>query len=153
LPLPGGVKQRQKTSWEINFPKILPITAVSPIPATIPMAKDLVDFHTLDILASASVDISCGQVLTDRHRHIAIVAKKGRACAYLVQVKSGMLKLTRHATADIATNWLESDYQYERALDRLTEMGRRKGITDSARVALDSLRKNGKEPVQRMLFG
>lgn len=88
----------------------------------------------------------------DRHRHIAIVAKKGKACAYLVQVKSGILKLTRHATGEIATNWLESDYQYERALDKLIEMGRRKGITDAARAALDRLLKNGKEPVQRVLF-
>lgn len=88
----------------------------------------------------------------DRHRHIAIVAKKGKACAYLVHVKSGILKLTKHATRDIATNWLESDYQYERALDKLIEMGQRKGITDAARVALDRLLKNGKEPIQQMLF-
>lgn len=88
----------------------------------------------------------------DHHRHIAIVAKKGRSCAYLVQVKSGMLKLTRHATTDIATNWLEADYQFERALAKLTEMGRRKGITDTARAALNRLMKNGREPVQQMLF-
>jgi len=118
----------------------------------IAMAKDLVDFHTIDILSSASVNVTCGQVLMDRHRHIAIVAKKGRACAYLVHVKSGILRLTRHATRDIATDWLEADYQYERALDKLIEMGRRKGITDAARAALDSLRKAGKEPVQQVLF-
>ncbi|OGS92608.1 MAG: hypothetical protein A2Z95_07190 [Gallionellales bacterium GWA2_60_18] len=118
----------------------------------IAMAKDLVDFHTLDILPSASVNITCGQVLMDRHRHIAIVAKKGRACAYLVQVKSGILKLTKYATRDLAINWLESDYQYERALDKLIEMGRRKGITDAARAALDRLLKEGKEPIQRALF-
>jgi hypothetical protein len=88
----------------------------------------------------------------DRHRHIAIVAKKGRACAYLVHVKSGMLKLTRHATRDIATNWLDADYQFERALDKLIEMGRRRGITDAARDALDRLLKNGKEPIQQALF-
>lgn len=116
------------------------------------MAKDLVDFHTMDLLSSASVNITCGQVLMDHHRHIAIVAKKGKTCAYLVHVKSGILKLTKHATRDIATNWLESDYQYERALDKLIEMGQRKGITDAARVALDRLLKNGKEPIQQMLF-
>ena len=116
------------------------------------MAKDPVDFHTVDILPSASVNLTCGQVLMDRHRHIAIVAKKGRTCAYLVQVKSGILKLTTHAPRDIATNWLEADYQYERALDKLIEMGHRKGITDTARAALDRLLKNGKEPIQQMLF-
>ena len=117
------------------------------------MAKDLVDLHTIDILSSASVNLTCGQVLMDRHRHIAIVAKKGKACAYLVHVKSGILKLTKHATRDIATSWLESDYQYERALGKLIEMGQRKGITDAARAALDRLLKNGKEPIQRTLFG
>lgn len=80
------------------------------------------------------------------------MAKKGSTCAYLVQVKSGILKLTKHAIGDIATNWLESDYQYERALGKLIEMGHRKGITDAARAALDGLRKSGKEPIQRTLF-
>lgn len=130
----------------------MPITIALHIHTIIAMAKDLVDFHTIDILSSASVNITCGQVLMDRHRHIAIVAKKGKTCAYLVHVKSGILKLTKHATRDIATNWLESDYQYERALDKLIEMGQRKGITDAARVALDRLLKNGKEPIQQMLF-
>jgi hypothetical protein len=116
------------------------------------MAKDPVDFHTLDFLSSSAANIACGQVLMDRHRHIAIVAKKGRAFAYLVQLKSGMLKLTRHATRDIAADWREADYQYERALDKLIEMGKRKGITDTAQAALDLLLKNGKEPIQRMLF-
>lgn len=117
------------------------------------MAKDPVDFHTMDFLSSATVNVSCGQVLIDRQRHIAIVAKKGRTCAYLVHVKSGILKLTKHTTRDIATDWLEADYQYERALDKLIEMGRRKGITDAARTALEKLLKNGREPTQRMLFG
>jgi len=117
------------------------------------MAKDPVDFHTMDFLSSASINITCGQVLMDRHRHIAIVAKKGRTCAYLVQVKSGMLKLTKHATKDIAADWQEADYQYERALDKLIEMGKRKGITDTAQAALDRLLRNGKEPAQQMLFG
>ncbi|MDD2916198.1 MAG: hypothetical protein PHP70_12870 [Gallionella sp.] len=117
------------------------------------MAKDPVDFHTMDFLSSATVNVTCGQVLMDRQRHIAIVAKKGRTCAYLVHVKSGILKLTKHATKDLAADWLEADYQYERALDKLIEMGRRKGITDSARTALERLLKNGREPSQRMLFG
>ena len=107
------------------------------------MAKDPVDFHTMDFLSSATVNVTCGQVLMDRQRHIAIV----------VHVKSGILKLTKHATKDIAADWLEADYQYERALDKLIEMGRRKGITDAARTALDRLLKNGREPTQRMLFG
>ena len=117
------------------------------------MAKDPVDFHTMDFLSSATVNVTCGQVLIDRQRHIAIVAKKGRSCAYLVQVKSGILKLTKYATKDIAADWLEADYQYERALGKLIEMGRRKGITDAARNALEKLLKNGKEPRQQMLFG
>ena len=83
------------------------------------MAKDPVDFRTIDFLSSATVNITCGQVLMDRQRHIAIVAKKGKACAYLVRVKSGMLKLTKHATRDIAADWLETDYQYERALGKI----------------------------------
>jgi|SRR3989338_8837107 len=116
------------------------------------MAKDPVDFRTIDFLSSETVNITCGQVLMDRQRHIAIVAKKGRTCAYLVRVKSGMLKLTKHATREIAADWLETDYQYERALNKLIEMGSRKGITDAAQKALDKLLKNGKEPVQKILF-
>jgi hypothetical protein len=116
------------------------------------MAKDPVDFHTMDILHFTAAHIVCGQVLMDRQRHIAIVAKKSKAHAHLIQVKSGILKLTRYATRDIVENWLEADYQYERALDKMIEMGSRKGITDKARAALDKLLKNGKEPMQRMLF-
>ena len=131
----------------------MPITLFNRVLIKITMAKDPVDFHTMDFLSSATVNVTCGQVLMDRQRHIAIVAKKGRTCAYLVHVQSGILKLTKHATRDLAADWLEADYQYERALGKLIEMGRRKGITDAARVALDKLLKNGKEPRQRMLFG
>jgi len=117
------------------------------------MAKDPTDSHTLDFLPPTVANVACGQILVDRQRHIAIVAKKGRGCAHLVQVKSGMLKMTRYPIKEIAGNWLEADYPFDLALGRIIEMGRRNGITDAARRALEMLLENGKEPVQQTLFG
>ena len=117
------------------------------------MAKDPTDFHTLDFLPSAVANVACGQVLVDRHRHIAIVAKRGRSCAHLVQVKSGVLKMAKFSIGEIAGNWREADYPFDMAIGRIIEMGRRNGITDAARSALEALLRNGREPVQRTLFG
>ena len=51
------------------------------------MAKDPADYSTVDFIAPA-LHVTLGQVLMDRQRHIAIVAKKGRNGAHLVRVKA-----------------------------------------------------------------
>ena len=117
------------------------------------MAKDPTDFHTLDFLPSTAANVACGQVLVYHQRHIAIVAKKGLDCAHLIQVKSGTLRMARYPIKEIAGNWLEADYPFDMALDRIIRMGRRNGMTGAARRALEALLKNGREPVQRVLFG
>ena len=94
-----------------------------------------------------------GQVLTDRQRHIAIVAKRGKTCAHLVHVKSGVLKLTRHTAGEIIAEWSEVDYPFDRAVASLLESGKRHGITDTARNALEELIRTGREPKQHKLFG
>jgi hypothetical protein len=116
------------------------------------MAKDITDYSTLDFIPP-TLHVTCGQVLMDRQRHIAIVAKRGRTSAHLVRVKSGMLKLTRHSARELVEEWSDAEYPFEDAVSRLLELGRQKGITEAARQALESLAKTGREPLQSQLFG
>lgn len=115
------------------------------------MAKDPTDYSTLDFIPP-DVNFTCGQVLMDRQRHIAIVAKKGRTCAHLVQVKSGTLKLARYTPKELVEQWSETDYPFERAVEKLLELGKQHGITDTARKALVELVRAGREPKQHKLF-
>lgn len=116
------------------------------------MAKDPTDYSTVDFIAPV-LNVTRGQVLMDRQRHIAIVAKKGKTCAYLVQVKSGTLKLAKYTARELVDEWSDADYPFERAVARLLELGGQHGITDAARNALDELVKAGREPKQHKLFG
>ncbi len=116
------------------------------------MAKDPTDCSTVDFIAPALL-VTCGQVLMDRQRHIAIVAKKGRTCAYLVRVKSGMLKLTRISARELVEEWSDADYPFDRAVNKLLDLGKQHGITDAARNALEKLVRTGREPMQYRLFG
>jgi hypothetical protein len=116
------------------------------------MAKDPTDSSTLDFIAPA-LHVTCGQVLMDRQRHIAIVAKRGTTSAHLVRVKSGTLKLTKLTAKELVEEWSDADYPFERAVAKLLELGKQHGITDSARLALEKLLKTGREPTQQNLFG
>jgi hypothetical protein len=89
----------------------------------------------------------------DRQRHIAIVAKKGRTCAHLVQVKSGKLRLAKYTAGELVEQWSDADYPFDRAVARLLELGRQHGITDAAQDALEKLASAGREPKQHKLFG
>jgi len=115
------------------------------------MAKDPTDYSTIDFIVPV-LNVTRGQVLMDRQRHIAIVAKKGRVCAHLVRVKSGALRMTRHTAMELVSDWSDADYPFDRAVIRLLELGRRHGITDAARNALEVLEKQGPEPTQHRLF-
>jgi hypothetical protein len=116
------------------------------------MAKDPTDRSTVDFIAPA-MHVTCGQVLMDRQRHIAIVAKRGRTNAHLVRVKSGVLKLTKLTARELVEEWSDADYPFERAVTRLLDLGKQQGITDAARLALEKLAKTGREPTQYRLFG
>jgi hypothetical protein len=116
------------------------------------MAKDPTDYSTVDFIPPV-LNVTRGQVLMDRQRHIAIVAKKGRIFAHLVHVKSGVLKLSKHTAAEIIAEWSEADYPFDRAVAKLLELGKQHGITDAARNALEKLVKEGREPRQHKLFG
>lgn len=116
------------------------------------MAKDPTDYSTVDFIPPV-LNVTRGQVLMDRQRHITIVAKRGKTSAHLVQVKSGVLKMTRHTAADIIAEWSEADYPFDRAVAKLLELGRQHGITDAARNALEELVRAGREPKQQKLFG
>jgi len=115
------------------------------------MAKDLTDYVTVDCLPP-EVKVTCGQVLMDRQRHIAVIAKKGRTCAYLVQVKSGVLKLRKYTLNELVEQWSDVEYPFDQAVAKLLDLGHRHGITDAARSALDELMKIGREPRQSRLF-
>jgi hypothetical protein len=116
------------------------------------MAKDPTDRSTVDFIAPA-LHVTCGQVLMDRQRHIAIVAKKGRTSAHLVRVKSGVLKLSKLTAKELVEEWSDADYPFDRAVAKLLELGRQHGITDAARIALEELVRAGREPRQHKLFG
>ena len=88
----------------------------------------------------------------DRQRHFAIVAKKGRTSFHLIRVSSGMLKAEKCTSQQIADDWMDAEYPYEKALAHLLDMGRKHGVTDAAKVLLDGLARYGKEPVQCRLF-
>lgn len=115
------------------------------------MAKDLTDYSTVDFIPPA-LHVSCGQVLMDRQRHIAIVAKKGRNCAHLVRVKSGTLRLTKHSARELTEEWSDTEYPFDEALSKLIALGRQHGITAAAQQALVALSRTGREPVQSVLF-
>lgn len=115
------------------------------------MAKDLTDYRTVDFIPPV-LNVVCGQVLRDRQGHMAIVVKKGRTCAYLVQVKSGMLKSTKFSAKEVVENWMDAEYPFDEAMAKLTEMGRKNGITDAARAAMEDLLKVDQEPAQVKLF-
>ena len=116
------------------------------------MAKDLTDYSTVDFIPP-ELNVTCGQVLMDRQRRIAIVAKKSRTCAQLVQLKSGMLRMSRCTARELIENWSDAaDYPFDRALAKLLEIGRQHGATDVARKALEKLARTGREPRQHRLF-
>lgn len=115
------------------------------------MAKDATDYRTVDFIP-AVLHVTRGQVLMDRQRHIAIVAKKGKNSAHLVHVRSGVLRLTRHSAGEIVESWSVADYPFDRAVAKLLELGRQHGITDAARDALEELVRAGREPQQHELF-
>ena len=116
------------------------------------MAKDPTDRSTVDFIPPA-LHVSRGQVLMDRQRHIAIVAKKGRTCAHLVRVKSGVLTLTRLSARELVEEWSDADYPFDHAVAKLLDLGKQHGITDAARLALEELARAGREPTQYQLFG
>ena len=81
------------------------------------MAKDPTDRSTVDFIPPA-LHVTRGQVLMDRQRHIAIVAKKGRTCAYLVRVKSGVLTLTRLSARELVEEWLRDNPDVAKQVER-----------------------------------
>lgn len=116
------------------------------------MAKDPTDYSTVDFIAP-TLHVTCGQVLMDRQRHMAVVVKRGKSSAHLVRVSSSQLRLTRLSARELVEEWTDADYPFEEALARLMELGRQHGITEGARSALEALSRSGREPVQRQLFG
>lgn len=115
------------------------------------MAKDLTDCSTVDFIVPV-IQVSYGQVLVDRQRHIAIVTKCGKNSAHLVQVRPGGLKIAKHTAENIIANWFDTDYPFGLAVNRLLALGKQRGMTVSAHQALELLLKNGREPRQYQLF-
>lgn len=115
------------------------------------MAKDPTDYRTLDFIAPV-VQVTCGQVLMDRQRHIAIVVKRSDTHAQLVRVKSGALRLVRVGAKELVEEWSDADYPFDHAVNKLLELGRQHGATEGARLALEKLARSGREPVQHRLF-
>lgn len=115
------------------------------------MAKDPTDYSTFDFVAP-TLHVTRGQVLLDRQRHVAIVARRGKDHAHLLRVKSGKLRLVRVPARELVENWADCDYPLPQALRRLLEHGRQYGMTETAERTLEALLKSGREPVQAPLF-
>lgn len=97
-------------------------------------------------------EVFCGQVLMDRQRHIAIVAKKDMESVQLVGVRAGVLRLKKYLIREIEREWVGVDYPFDLAMGKLLAIGRERGITGGARAALQALAISGKEPKQGALF-
>jgi hypothetical protein len=115
------------------------------------MAKDPTDYSTVDFI-SPVMNVACGQVLVSRKRLIAIVAKKGRVYAHLVQMKSGAVKLVKYTAGELVEGWSDADYPFDQALAKLLQLGKRNGITAAAENALEELIDARRRPKQRKLF-
>lgn len=115
------------------------------------MAKDITDYRTHDFI-KAVPNVVCGQVLMDRQRHVAIVAKKKPSSFHLICVNSGTLKVRKCTPQQLTDEWMDAEYPYEKALAHLLNMRQRHGATETARSLLDELVRNGKEPMQGRLF-
>ena len=113
--------------------------------------RDAKDRKTLD-LVEPELTVARGQVLMDHQRRFALVARKSQKHAHLVQVQAGTLKLSKITAKQLVADWIDADYPFESAVTKLLDLGKRHGITESARVALESLRTNGRDPVQYDLF-
>lgn len=93
------------------------------------MAKAPTDYSTIDFVPH-EMNVTCSKVLMDRQRHIASVAKRGKSSAHL-QVKSGVLKLARYTSKELAAHWSDADYPFECAVAKLLELEKQHGITDA----------------------
>ena len=115
------------------------------------MAKDMTDLATVDFI-SPTIDVVCGQVLMDRQRQIAIVVKKESKFVQLIRVQSGTLRVVKCSAKEIVSDWIDAQYPFNDAMAKLLDIGKRQGITDDARVALEKLLRSGKDPIQAKLF-
>lgn len=115
------------------------------------MAKDISDYTTQDFI-NLTPHILYGQVLMDRQRHIAIVAKKGPSSFHLVGISSGKLKVRKCTARQITDEWMDAEYPYDKALNHLLNMSRREGTPQAAIALLKGLARHGKEPMQGQLF-
>lgn len=113
--------------------------------------RDPLDKKTMDF-ADSEIPVSCGHVLMDRHRHIAIVTKRTPKFAQLVRVQANTLRISNITSKQLITEWVNADYPFEDAVARLLELGKKHGITEHARKALESLAANRKKPFQFSLF-
>lgn len=113
--------------------------------------RDATDKQTIDFVG-AELAVSCGQVLMDRCKHFAIVARKSPKYAHLVHAQTGTLKLSKISAEQLVADWIDADCPLESAVTKLLNMGKRCGITASARTALESLQASKRPPVQYALF-
>lgn len=113
--------------------------------------RDPTDIQTID-LAGHDAPVFRGQVLADRQQRHAVVVKVGWRYIHVVCVQSGALRLSRLTPAQAVENWVESDCPLAKAVSALLGMGRKRGVADPVRSALEALQEHGRDPIQRELF-
>lgn len=113
--------------------------------------RDHLDKHTIDFVVP-ELSLLKGRVLMDKRNRVAIVARRSAKFAHLLCVQPGILKLTRVSSKQLLAEWMDSDCRFDEAVDRLLNLGKRHGFTDSARAALDELLADGRAPQQFPLF-
>ncbi len=109
--------------------------------------RDHLDKHTIDFVAPELSQLK-GRVVMDKQNRIAIVARRSAKFAHLLCVQPGVLKLTRVSSNRLLAEWMDSDCRFEVAVEKLLNLGKRHGFTDSARAALNELLIDGRAPQQ-----
>jgi len=111
----------------------------------------MTDLATVDFISPQWMWFAVRCLLIEQ-RHIAIVVKRGRACAHLVRVRSGSLRLVKCSAKEIVSDWMDAQYPFNEAITKLLDVGKRQGSLMAPGLALEKLLQSGKEPTQARLF-
>jgi hypothetical protein len=80
-----------------------------------------------------------GLVLSDAQRKIALLVKRRKTKVEIIRLAAGKLSIDTLADAALRKEFSELDYPFEQALDKFLSHGAAHGMTDAARVTLESL--------------
>ena len=80
-----------------------------------------------------------GLVLADAHRKIALLVKRRKTKVEIIRLAAGKLSIDTLADAALRKEFSELDYPFEQALEKFLSHGTAHGMSDAARLRLESL--------------